>query len=78
MGDGSIGIVCEATDNVGLAYHQNRVPVVREIVVENGGGEPLADLLLTLGSEPPALRPYALRIDAIAPGRPTAFSTRRS
>ncbi len=68
MDDGDIGIVCEATDNVGLAYHQNRVPVVREIAVENRGGHALADLLLTVTSEPPAIRPYALRIDAIAPG----------
>ena len=66
--DGSIVIACEATDSIGLAYHQNRVPVVREIAVENRGQIALDDIRLTVSSEPGAVRPFELRIDNVAPG----------
>lgn len=50
---------------VNLAFHQNAVPVLRELVVVNDGTAPLVDVVVTLSSEPPFLKEKSWRLDQI-------------
>lgn len=66
---GSISVTCATTEHVSLAYHQNSIPFVSEIVVENASDENAADLTLTVTSHPPVVRPATFRIDRIGAGQ---------
>ncbi|KQP10137.1 DNA helicase [Methylobacterium sp. Leaf99] len=68
MRDGTIEIGCEATEHVSLAYHENAIPVVREIVIRNGSETELRDVAVRIESRPPVVRPVTLRLDRIAAG----------
>lgn len=37
---------------ISLAFHQNAVPVLREVVIVNDGDEPMDDVEITISSEP--------------------------
>ncbi len=37
-------LLCTATEHISLAYHENAIPVIREIVVENPSDQDLVDL----------------------------------
>lgn len=60
---------CAATEHVGLAYFQNSIPFVSEIVIENTSASDLADLVVSLASEPLVIKPTDIRIDRIAAGQ---------
>ena len=64
----SVSITCAVTEHISLAYHENAVPVVREVVVANGSEADLVEATLTLVSQPAVLRPVTLCIDRIAAG----------
>lgn len=51
---------------INLAYHQNSVPVLRELSVSNPFGATLNDVVVSLHSEPAFLVPRSWRIDRIA------------
>lgn len=68
MQDG-IRIACTTTEHVSLAYHQNAIPIVREIIVENASPSDLATVRLTLSSHPPVIRPFTIHIERIATGQ---------
>jgi hypothetical protein len=63
-----IQITCSATEHVSLAYHENSVPVVREIVIANASEQDLTDVQLRIESRPGVLQPVTLRIDRIPAG----------
>jgi very-short-patch-repair endonuclease len=63
---GVLKISCAAADNVNVAFYQNAVPIIRELVLENGLGRELADIHVHLASEPPFLSPGVWHIDRIA------------
>ena len=52
-----------------LAFHQNAVPVLRELALINDGADAVEGIDLTLSSEPPFLAPKTWRIDAIGAGQ---------
>lgn len=52
-----------------LAHHQNSVPFLREVTVANDGPEALADLVVTLTSEPPFLKPRTWHLTELRPGQ---------
>jgi very-short-patch-repair endonuclease len=54
---------------VSLALHQNAVPLLRELTVENRGRSPVENVVVTLASEPSFLIPRTWRIAAIGPGQ---------
>jgi len=54
---------------INLAFHQNSLPVLREVVVINDGAEPLQEVELTLSSDPPFLRSKTWRIDTVGAGQ---------
>ncbi|MCJ2036131.1 DUF3320 domain-containing protein [Methylobacterium sp. J-068] len=68
MQDDIIRIDCEATEHVSLAYHENAIPVVREIVIRNASEEDLRDAEVRIESRPPVVQPLTLRIDRVAAG----------
>src|ERR1700733_87334 len=56
-------------DQVGAAFHQNAIPVLNELIVENRLGRDLLDLKLEIRSEPPFTLPTSWRIDELADGK---------
>jgi hypothetical protein len=50
---------------INLAFYQNSVPVLRELVIINEGAEPLRQVELTLVSEPAFIKPKIWRVDTI-------------
>ena len=64
MQDG-IQITCSATEHVSLAYHENAVPVVRELVIANASEQDRVDVQLRIESRPAVVQPLTLRIDRI-------------
>jgi hypothetical protein len=63
-----IQITCSATEHVSLAYHENAVPVVRELVIANASESDLTDVQLRIESRPGVLQAVTLRIDRIPAG----------
>src|SRR5450631_3282810 len=53
-------------DQVGAAFHQNAIPVLNALIVENRLGRGLQDLKLEVRSEPPFILPTSWRIDELA------------
>jgi len=51
-----------------LAFQQNAIPVVRELVVRNEGASDLGPLVVRLGSEPDVLVPLELRLESLPAG----------
>ena len=56
-------------DQVGAAFHQNAIPVLNALIVENRLGRGLQDLKLEVRSEPPFILPTGWRIDELAEGK---------
>ncbi|MCJ2085328.1 DUF4011 domain-containing protein, partial [Methylobacterium sp. E-005] len=63
-----VRITCAATEHVSLAYHENAIPVVREIVVTNATEVDLRDLKVQIESRPAVVQPLTLRIDRVPAG----------
>ena len=61
-------ITCSITKHVSIAYHENAVPVIREVVVENASEEELSDVRARIESRPAVVHPLTLRIDRIPAG----------
>jgi hypothetical protein len=64
-----IAVRWATTEHVGLAYYQNSIPFLSEIVVENTSDSDVAELVVSLSSEPPVVQPTTIRIDRIAAGQ---------
>ena len=56
-------------DQVGAAFHQNAIPVLNALIVENRLGRDLRDLKLEIRSEPPFTVATSWRIDELADGK---------
>src|SRR3954454_12578302 len=67
-GAGELKIESTVSDNVNIAFYQNAVPIVRELMIENTTDRDLSGLSGHLASEPPFLTPGVWRIDRIAAG----------
>src|SRR5690348_10083452 len=63
-----MGISIEAIVSamLGLASHQNAVPLVRQLTVKNGGDGALEDLILALEPSLPFAAPKTWRIDRLS------------
>ncbi|BBF92157.1 DUF3320 domain-containing protein [Blastochloris tepida] len=68
MSEASVTIRSAVAGQIGVAFHQNAVPIVRELVIANAGEADLIDVRVTLTGEPGFLAPLTLRIDRIAAG----------
>ncbi|MFH6780893.1 DUF3320 domain-containing protein [Methylobacterium sp. MA0201] len=66
--ESTVRVGCTATEHVSLAYHENAIPVIREIVVTNPSDRDLVDLLIRVESRPAVVQPLTLRIDRIPAG----------
>lgn len=64
-----IGIEATIAPQLNLAFHQNAVPVLRELALINGGTAAIEGIDLALSSEPPFLVPRTWRIDSAPPGQ---------
>lgn len=64
-----IRIEVSLTGRVNLAFHQNAVPFLRELVVVNDGEEPLSDVELELSSEPGFLKSRTWHMDSVGSGQ---------
>jgi very-short-patch-repair endonuclease len=53
---------------VGFASHQNAVPILQELTLENIGGELFTDLTVSLEADPPFLERKTWKIDTLRPG----------
>lgn len=60
----------------GFASHQNSVPLLRDLELENQGAEALDDLELDLQADPPFIEPKKWRIDRVLPGTVLHISDR--
>ena len=61
-------LTCTAAGFVNTAFHQNAVPIVQEIRIDNEGGEALTDVILRLSSEPPVVAPLLIPIERVEAG----------
>jgi hypothetical protein len=61
---------------VGFASHQNSVPLIADLQVENAGGEPIGPAVLTLTANPGFISPKTWQIDRLAPGSLIRISDR--
>ena len=61
---------------VGFASHQNAVPLIADLQVENAGDEAIGPATLTLTASPGFIAPRTWRIDRLAPGTVTHISDR--
>jgi hypothetical protein len=57
------------TDQVGAAFHQNAIPILSDLIVENRLGRDLQDLKFEIRSEPPFTVATNWRIDELADGK---------
>ncbi len=64
----TIKIDASLASKVGFASHQNAVPILRELELDNISGESFEDLILTLSADPGFLQPKTWRIDRLAAG----------
>jgi hypothetical protein len=65
----SLRIEATIAPRLSLAFHQNAVPVLRELALVNNGDAGLDAVELTLSSEPPFLIPKTWHIDSIGAGQ---------
>jgi hypothetical protein len=63
----NIAIGASIASKIGFASHQNAVPVLRELELENTGETAFDDLVLTLSADPPFLQSKTWRIDRLSP-----------
>ena len=68
MSAGSLSIECTIADHVSIAFHQNAVPIISDLSIENQGDSDLADIEITLVSEPPFASPVTIRVDQVPSG----------
>ncbi|MFD1330583.1 DUF3320 domain-containing protein [Methylopila musalis] len=64
----NVNIACSAYEHVSIAHHQNAIPIIRELTLTNDGETDLADIAITLSSEPPAITATTLRIEGVIAG----------
>ena len=64
----AIRLACTTTDHVSLAYHENAIPLIREIVIANASAHDLCDLSVRIEAQPAVLQPLTLRIDRVPAG----------
>jgi hypothetical protein len=67
MADGEVSLSVVVSNHISAAFHQNSVPTIREITVENGMDRDLVDLEIEVASEPEFAAPLKVRIDRIPP-----------
>jgi very-short-patch-repair endonuclease len=67
MADGEVSLSVVVSNHISAAFHQNSVPTIREITVENGTDRDLVDLEIEVASEPEFAAPLKVRIDRIPP-----------
>ena len=63
-----IGLRHQIDPRINFAMQQNDVPVVKSIVIENDGSEPLKNLRLLITPEPAFAKPWERWLDLIAAG----------
>ncbi|MBF0167258.1 MAG: DUF3320 domain-containing protein [Alphaproteobacteria bacterium] len=62
-------IIVSVIPRLNLAFHQNAVPLLREVVLVNDSADELRDLDLELSSEPGFLEPRTWHIDYVGAGQ---------
>ncbi|QKO13982.1 hypothetical protein HAT91_02353 [Dickeya solani] len=72
----SITLAAIFTSKVGFASHQNAVPIVRELKINNGSETDFEDLTLTLTSSPSFLEPKTWHLDRLTRGDELEISDR--
>jgi len=65
MADGEISLSVAVSNHISAAFHQNAVPSIGEITIENGTDRDLVDLVVEVASEPEFAAPLSIRIDRI-------------
>jgi hypothetical protein len=60
-----ISLTCAIAGHVSMVFHQNAVPLVQEISIQNGRDRDLVDVVVRLSSEPAVMQQATLRIDRI-------------
>jgi len=63
--EAGVRIQASFAPKISLAFHQNAVPLMRELEIVNEGDKALTDIELTLSSEPSFLRAKTWRVDAV-------------
>jgi hypothetical protein len=66
MTDHPVDISCSIAEYVSIAFHQNEIPIVHELAIQNKSGRDLVDVSAHLVSEPFFLVPSVWRIERIA------------
>ncbi|MBF0284400.1 MAG: DUF3320 domain-containing protein [Magnetococcales bacterium] len=69
IGCGGIRLQASLTPKINLSFHQNAIPALLEVVIVNEGELPVANLELTLSSEPAFLKSKSWRIEAVGAGQ---------
>lgn len=56
------------TEYASPAFHENTIPAIWEIAVQNASDEDLREIVVNIEIRPPAMRPQTLRIDRVQVG----------
>src|SRR6056300_738176 len=72
----SLALNATLATKIGFASHQNSVPILQELVLENTGDTLLENLSITLSADPSFLEEKTWKIDAIKPGDEVRVSDR--
>lgn len=63
--EASVCILATLSPKLNLAFHQNSLPALHELVIVNGSDVPLQEVELTLSADPPFMKPKTWRIDTV-------------
>ncbi|RYD70308.1 MAG: DNA helicase, partial [Verrucomicrobiaceae bacterium] len=72
----SLTVTTSLAPKIGFASHQNSVPFLQDLNLENSGEEPLADLTVKLRSAPLFLEEKIWKVDVLQPGASVRMSDR--
>ena len=67
----SVEIVATIATKVTFASHQNAVPILRNLELENHSDETLEDLTVQISADPAFLTPKSWAVDRLGPGDST-------
>ena len=73
-GKGGLTLAITAMPKVNLSFHQNAIPVVRELVVENTSEIDVRDLRIDLTSTPEWAEPLTLHLERLHAGSRHVFA----
>ena len=68
MSNDRLALSCSVSSHVSIAFHQNAIPVIQELRLENGTESDVSDIEITITTDPAFASPMVIRVDRVAAG----------